>query len=173
MRRGAGAGSPAADGRQWQRRPAEQSPPRHGPRPPSRKDHPGQRPASPSCPTSASTLAAKTGKLKRDQGGAIYVPERETPCCARSPSSTRARSKRRVAGHLPGNHVGGHRVLENGLCIAYLGPEATNTHAAAMKIRCERRLSANSDDPGYLCFVAGKGRGRLRGSTPLKKFHRR
>ncbi len=59
------------------------------------------------------TLAARIGKLKRDQGGAIYVPEREDAVL------------RKIAELNQGP------IKNDALQAIY--PEATNTHAAAMK----------------------------------------
>ena len=78
-------------------------------------------------------LAAEIGKIKRSTGGEIYVPEREDAVlrkvCGQNAGPIRNDALRAIYREIMSAAI----ALEKPLLIAYLGPEATNTHAAAMK----------------------------------------
>lgn len=78
-------------------------------------------------------LAAEIGKLKRETGGAIYVPEREDAvmrkACAMNKGPIKDAALRAIYREIMSAAI----ALEKPLVIAYLGPEATNTHMAALK----------------------------------------
>ncbi len=79
------------------------------------------------------TLAAEIGKIKRSTGGEIYVPEREDAVfrkvCGQNQGPIKDDALRAIYREIMSAAI----ALEKPLLIAYLGPEATNTHAAAMK----------------------------------------
>jgi chorismate mutase / prephenate dehydratase len=79
------------------------------------------------------SLAAEIGKLKRSSGGQIYVPEREDAVlrkvCAMNTGPIKDPALKAIYREVMSAAI----ALEKPLLIAYLGPEATNTHAAAMK----------------------------------------
>jgi chorismate mutase / prephenate dehydratase len=79
------------------------------------------------------TLAAEIGKLKRDSGGQIYVPEREDAVLRKAASLNQGPIKNEALQAIYREIMSAAIALEKPLLIAYLGPEATNTHAAAMK----------------------------------------
>ena len=78
-------------------------------------------------------LAAEIGKIKRSTGGEIYVPEREDAVfrkvCGQNDGPIKNDALRAIYREIMSAAI----ALEKPLMIAYLGPEATNTHAAAMK----------------------------------------
>ena len=78
-------------------------------------------------------LASEIGKLKRDKGGEIYVPEREDAVmrkvCALNQGPIKDEALRAIYREV----MSAALALEKPLVIAYLGPEATNTHQAALK----------------------------------------
>ncbi|MCC6415195.1 MAG: prephenate dehydratase [Opitutaceae bacterium] len=78
-------------------------------------------------------LAAEIGRIKRSTGGEIYVPEREDAVLRKvtdgNPGPVRNEALRAIYRELMSAAI----ALEKPLLIAYLGPEASNTHAAAMK----------------------------------------
>jgi chorismate mutase/prephenate dehydratase len=78
-------------------------------------------------------LAAEIGRIKRSTGGEIYVPEWEDAVLrkvtARNKGPVRNEALRAIYRELMSAAI----ALEKPLMIAYLGPEASNTHAAAMK----------------------------------------
>jgi chorismate mutase / prephenate dehydratase len=78
-------------------------------------------------------LAAEIGKLKRRTGGEIYVPEREDAVlrkiCAQNKGPIRQEALRAIYREI----MSAALALEKPLLVAYLGPEASNTHAAAMR----------------------------------------
>jgi chorismate mutase/prephenate dehydratase len=78
-------------------------------------------------------LAAEIGRLKRSTGGAIYVPEREDAVlrkvCDRNQGPIKNEALRAIYREIMSAAI----ALEKPLLIAYLGPEATNTHQAALK----------------------------------------
>ncbi len=79
------------------------------------------------------TLAAEIGRIKRSQGGEIYVPEREDAVlrqvAAHNTGPLRPEALRAIYREIMSAAI----ALEKPLSVAYLGPEATNTHAAAIK----------------------------------------
>ncbi|HWA10650.1 MAG TPA: prephenate dehydratase [Opitutaceae bacterium] len=78
-------------------------------------------------------LAAEIGKLKRSTGGQIYVPEREDAVLRTIAELNRGPIKNEALRAIYREIMSAAIALEKPLSIAYLGPEATNTHAAAMK----------------------------------------
>lgn len=78
-------------------------------------------------------LAAEIGKLKRSNGGQIYVPEREDAVLRKVGALNGGPMKDEALRAIYREIMSAAIALEKPLLIAYLGPEATNTHAAAMK----------------------------------------
>ncbi len=78
-------------------------------------------------------LAAEIGRLKRSKQGRIYVAEREDQVlrkvCAQNRGPLKDAALRAVYREVMSAAI----ALEKPLLIAYLGPEATNTHQAAMR----------------------------------------
>jgi chorismate mutase/prephenate dehydratase len=79
------------------------------------------------------TLAAEIGKLKRSQGGQIYVAEREDAVLRKVTSLNQGPIKQEALRAIYREIMSAAIALEKPLVIAYLGPEASNTHAAALK----------------------------------------
>ena len=79
------------------------------------------------------TLAAEIGKLKRSQGGQIYVAEREDAVLRKVTAQNQGPIKQQALRAIYREIMSAAIALEKPLVIAYLGPEATNTHAAALK----------------------------------------
>lgn len=79
------------------------------------------------------TLAAEIGRLKRSQGGQIYVAEREEAVLRKVGSQNQGPIKNEALRAIYREIMSAAIALEKPLLIAYLGPEATNTHQAAMK----------------------------------------
>ena len=79
------------------------------------------------------SVAAEIGKVKRSTGGEIYVPEREDAVfrkvCGQNKGPIKDDALRAIYREIMSAAI----ALEKPLLVAYLGPEATNTHAAAMK----------------------------------------
>lgn len=78
-------------------------------------------------------LAAEIGKLKRSAGGQIYVPEREDAVLRKVASLNQGPIKNEALQAIYREIMSAAIALEKPLLIAYLGPEATYTHAAAIK----------------------------------------
>jgi len=78
-------------------------------------------------------LAAEIGKLKRSQGGQIYVAEREDAVLRKVLAQNQGPIKNEALKAIYREIMSAAIALEKPLLIAYLGPEATNTHQAAMK----------------------------------------
>jgi chorismate mutase/prephenate dehydratase len=78
-------------------------------------------------------LAAEIGKIKRSTGGEIYVPEREDAVLRKLDTQNRGPIKAEALRAIYREIMSAAIALEKPLLIAYLGPEASNTHAAAMK----------------------------------------
>ena len=78
-------------------------------------------------------LAAEIGKLKRSRGGQIYVAEREDLVLRKVAELNQGPIKHEALRAIYREIMSAAIALEKPLLIAYLGPEATNTHAAAMK----------------------------------------
>jgi len=78
-------------------------------------------------------LAAEIGKIKRKTGGEIYVPEREDAVirkvCGQNEGPIKNEALRAIYREIMSAAI----ALEKPLLVAYLGLEASNTHAAAMK----------------------------------------
>jgi chorismate mutase/prephenate dehydratase len=78
-------------------------------------------------------LAAEIGRLKRRKDGRVYVAEREDQVqrkvCARNRGPIKDAALRAIYREVMSAAI----ALEKPLLIAYLGPEATNTHQAAIK----------------------------------------
>ncbi len=79
------------------------------------------------------TLAAEIGKLKRSQGGQIYVAEREDAVLRKVTGQNEGPIKNEALRAIYREIMSAAIALEKPLMIAYLGPEASNTHAAALK----------------------------------------
>jgi len=77
--------------------------------------------------------AAEIGKIKRSTGGEIYVPEREDAVFRKVSSQNGGPIKNEALRAIYREIMSAAIALEKPLLIAYLGPEASNTHAAAMK----------------------------------------
>ncbi|OHE88254.1 MAG: prephenate dehydratase [Verrucomicrobia bacterium RIFCSPLOWO2_12_FULL_64_8] len=78
-------------------------------------------------------LAAEIGKVKRRQGGPIYVAEREDQVLRKVVAQNQGPLKDAALRAIYREIMSAAIALEKPLLIAYLGPEATNTHHAAMK----------------------------------------
>lgn len=79
------------------------------------------------------SLAAEIGKLKRSAGGQIYVAEREDAVLRKVAALNRGPIKDEALRAIYREIMSAAIALEKPLVIAYLGPEASNTHAAALK----------------------------------------
>lgn len=79
------------------------------------------------------TLACEIGRLKRSAGGQIYVPEREDAVLRKAASLNQGPIKTEALQAIYREIMSAAIALEKPLQIAYLGPEATYTHAAAIK----------------------------------------
>jgi len=77
--------------------------------------------------------AAEIGKIKRSTGGEIYVPEREDAVFRKVSAQNQGPIKHEALRAIYREIMSAAIALEKPLLIAYLGPEATNSHAAAMK----------------------------------------
>lgn len=78
-------------------------------------------------------LAAEIGRLKRNSGGQIYVPEREDAVFRKVAALNQGPIKPEALTAIYREIMSAAIALEKPLQIAYLGPEATYTHAAAIK----------------------------------------
>src|SRR5580698_7724445 len=78
-------------------------------------------------------LATEIGKFKRDTGGQIYVPEREDAVLRKVAELNKGPIKNEALQAIYREIMSAAIALEKPLLISYLGPEATHTHAAAMK----------------------------------------
>lgn len=79
------------------------------------------------------TLACEIGRLKRSAGGQIYVPEREDAVLRKVAALNEGPIKNEALQAIYREIMSAAIALEKPLQIAYLGPEATYTHAAAIK----------------------------------------
>jgi len=77
--------------------------------------------------------AAEIGKIKRSTGGEIYVPEREDAVFRKVSTQNQGPIKNEALRAIYREIMSAAIALEKPLLVAYLGPEASNTHAAAMK----------------------------------------
>ncbi|MEI6861644.1 MAG: chorismate mutase [Verrucomicrobiota bacterium] len=78
-------------------------------------------------------LAAEIGRHKRATGGEIYVPEREDAVLRRLASLNTGPLNPEALQAVYREIMSAAIALEQPLRIAYLGPEATNSHQAALK----------------------------------------
>jgi chorismate mutase / prephenate dehydratase len=78
-------------------------------------------------------LAAEIGKLKRSSGGQIYVAEREDAVLRKVAELNQGPIKNDALRAIYREIMSAAIALEKPLLIAYLGPEATNSHQAALK----------------------------------------
>ena len=78
-------------------------------------------------------LAAEIGKVKRSAGGQIYVAEREDAVLRKVTSQNEGPIKNEALRAIYREIMSAAIALEKPLMVAYLGPEATNTHSAALK----------------------------------------
>jgi chorismate mutase/prephenate dehydratase len=78
-------------------------------------------------------LAAEIGKVKRSAGGQIYVAEREDAVLRKVSSQNQGPIKNEALRAIYREIMSAAIALEKPLLVAYLGPEASNTHAAALK----------------------------------------
>ena len=78
-------------------------------------------------------LAAEIGKVKRSAGGQIYVAEREDAVLRKVAAQNQGPIKNEALQAIYREIMSAAIALEKPLLIAYLGPEASNTHAAALK----------------------------------------
>jgi chorismate mutase/prephenate dehydratase len=78
-------------------------------------------------------LAAEIGRLKRSQGGPIYVAEREDAVLRKVCELNGGPIKDDALKAIYREIMSAAIALEKPLLISYLGPEASNTHAAAMR----------------------------------------
>ncbi len=78
-------------------------------------------------------LAAEIGKLKRSAGGQVYVAEREDAVMRKVITQNQGPIKNEALRAIYREIMSAAIALEKPLLIAYLGPEASNTHAASLK----------------------------------------
>jgi len=78
-------------------------------------------------------LAGEIGRIKRSAGGEIYVPEREDAVLRKVTEQNGGPIRNEALRAIYREIMSAAIALEKPLLIAYLGPEASNTHAAAMK----------------------------------------
>jgi chorismate mutase/prephenate dehydratase len=78
-------------------------------------------------------LAAEIGRVKRQAGGQIYVAEREDAVLRKVTSQNDGPIKNVALQAIYREIMSAAIALEKPMLIAYLGPEASNTHAAALK----------------------------------------
>jgi chorismate mutase/prephenate dehydratase len=78
-------------------------------------------------------LAAEIGRIKRSTGGEIYVPEREDAVLRKVGAQNAGPIKEEALRAIYREIMSAAIALEKPLAIAYLGPEASNTHAGAIK----------------------------------------
>ena len=78
-------------------------------------------------------LAGEIGQLKRSQGGQVYVAEREEAVLQKVSAQNQGPIKPEALRAIYREIMSAAIALEKPLLVAYLGPEATNTHLAAMR----------------------------------------
>lgn len=78
-------------------------------------------------------IISKIGKLKKTIGKGVYAPDREDEILRRLSKRSKGRLKKEALGAIYREIMSSALSLEKPLKIAYLGPEATFTHLAAMK----------------------------------------
>jgi chorismate mutase/prephenate dehydratase len=79
------------------------------------------------------TLAGEIGKAKRNVGGKIYVAEREAEVLRKVTSLNKGPVKDEALKAIYAEIMSAAIALEKPMLVAYLGPEATNSHQAAIK----------------------------------------
>lgn len=77
--------------------------------------------------------AQQIGEIKRGAKTRIYVAEREADVLRRVSAANRGPLKPAALQAIYREIMSAALALEKPLCVAYLGPEATNTHAAALR----------------------------------------
>lgn len=85
-------------------------------------------------------LALEIGRLKRDEGGEVYVPTRERAVLERVAQLNQGPLPEAGVRAIYREIMSACIALERSVCIAYLGPPATFTHEAA-----RRRFGASVD----------------------------
>jgi len=93
-------------------------------------------------------LCTEVGRHKRDIGGAIYVPEREDAVLRKVAGLNRGPLQPAALQAIYREIMSAAIALEHPLRIAYLGPEATNTHQAARK-----KFGASVQYHGFATFA--------------------
>jgi len=78
-------------------------------------------------------LAQEIGQIKRATDGVIYAPEREDAVFRKVTASNKGPVNNEALRAIYRELMSAAIALEKPLSIAYLGPEASNTHAAAIK----------------------------------------
>jgi len=78
-------------------------------------------------------LAQEIGQIKRATDGVIYAPEREDAVLSKVVALNEGPVKNEALRAIYRELMSAAIALEKPLSIAYLGPEASNTHAAAIK----------------------------------------
>ncbi|MBK8476649.1 MAG: prephenate dehydratase [Opitutaceae bacterium] len=94
------------------------------------------------------SLAAEIGKLKRQQGGPIYVAERQEQVFRKVCEQNRGPLNEPALRAIYREIMSAAIALEQPLKIAYLGPDATNSHQASM-----RQFGASVDYLGLPTFA--------------------
>ena len=78
-------------------------------------------------------LAAEIGRVKRNAGGQIYVAEREDAVLRKVSAQNSGPIRNEALRAIYREIMSAAIALEKPLVVAYLGPEASNTHAAALR----------------------------------------
>jgi chorismate mutase/prephenate dehydratase len=78
-------------------------------------------------------LAAEIGRVKRNAGGQIYVAEREDAVLRKVTAQNTGPIRHEALRAIYREIMSAAIALEKPLVVAYLGPEASNTHAAALR----------------------------------------
>ncbi len=78
-------------------------------------------------------LASEIGRVKRENGTAVYVPKREEEVLRRLAGYNKGPLGEKALRAVYREIMSAAIALEKQTCIAFLGPEATFTHQAAMK----------------------------------------
>ena len=78
-------------------------------------------------------LAQKVGHYKLERGMEVYVPSREEEVFGKLTASNKGPLPDKAVRHIYREIISAAIALEKPLKVAYLGPEATYTHQAALK----------------------------------------